>query len=134
MLHPNHKLQTRLQLIKRLLNTPNCETILKCILTLSDVNTNQQATFLTFNLKLSYYLNALTLVNDNDKEILKHLNATLVSVGFNYKTELSQSVYLDLNDTAESTYLYVQNTPTSGANHSSKLVTQLEKEIDEHII
>ena len=135
MLHPNHKLHTRLQLIKRLLNTPNCETILKCILSLSDGNSSvQNSTLLTFNLKLSYYLNALTLVNNNDKEILIHLINTLINVGFNYKAELNQNIYFDLSDTAENTYLYVQNTNSGTTNNSSKLAHQLEKEFDEQII
>lgn len=134
MLHPNHKIQTRLQLIKRLLNTPNCETILKCILSHSDGNGTQNSSLLTFNLKFSYYLNALTLVNNNDKEILIHLINTLLSVGFNYKAELNQNIYFDLSDTPEGSYLYVQNATATSANNSSKISNQLEKEFDEQII
>lgn len=41
MMHPNHKIHTRLQLVKRLLNTSNCELIMKCILSEShDLVTN----------------------------------------------------------------------------------------------
>lgn len=155
MLHPNHKLQTRLQLIKRLLNTSNCEIILKCILSLSD----SQQTPISFNLKLAFYLNTLinsnsishTQVGNNDKEILNHLNSMLINAGFNYKNELSSSAFsallnrassFDLSDTTESSYLFVQSSsgkayssnPHAAKKNTLDLTTQFEKDHDEEVI
>ena len=107
MLHPNHKLQTRLQLIRRLFNTSNYETIYKQIF--SPDNSQNLAT----NSKLMIYLNILIeqqqkaaeKMNSKDKEILNHLNemfnasflsATKLSLAKNYANKLNSTV--DLNN------------------------------------
>jgi hypothetical protein len=136
MMHPNHKFQIRLQLIKRLLNTPNCESIVKCILTLSD---NHQQSAISYNAKLSLHLSSLLSLgvskhqlSNNDREIVSHLSQILNNVGFNYKAELhsiasllnktssSNSAYdtneltiHSLNSTGDSTYLLISPTTTT---------------------
>jgi hypothetical protein len=56
MMHPNHKVKnTRLKLIKILTTNPNCETILKCALSLPD----SQPSAISSNSKLSFYFNSL---------------------------------------------------------------------------
>jgi lysosomal-trafficking regulator len=67
MMHPHHKLQTRMQLIKSLLNTPNCEKILKNILLLSEHP--QPYTVSSIN-KLLVYLGWLINLSKNQQEIL----------------------------------------------------------------
>jgi hypothetical protein len=106
MLHPNNKLQTRLQLIKRLFNTPNYELIYKTIFTSDNSSYN-----LASNSKLMIYLNILIeqqqknsdKMSNNDKEILNHLNemfnlsflsATKLNSSKNYLNKLNNSVDL----------------------------------------
>lgn len=60
VMHPNHKIATRLQAIKHLLNTFNCESIVKSMLSLSDnVGGSAQQSSVSFNGKLSFYLSSL---------------------------------------------------------------------------
>ena len=109
-MHPNHKIKnTRLKLIKILTTNPNCETILKCALSLPD----SQLSTISSNSKLSYYFNSLfgygisnkndpqivsnqTMslaskntfqLSNNDKEVLLEFNQILTRAGLNYKTE-----------------------------------------------
>ena len=106
MLHPNNKLQTRLQLIKRLLNTPNYEIIYKTIFTSDNSSQN-----LSSNSKLMIYLKILIeqqqknsdKMSNNDKEILNHLNemfnlsflsATKLNSSKNYLNKLNSSIDL----------------------------------------
>ena len=119
MMHPNHKLQTRLQIIKRLLNTPNCELILKNII--SEIQLNP----INFNTKLAFYLHALINTNNkpggeilgnqitkNDREILAHLNEILHSSGLNFKKEMQKI-----------TIQYLKSNPSSsGFEYSEKLL------------
>lgn len=163
MLHPHHKLQTRLQLIKRLVNTQNCETIIKCILALTD---NQQSS-LSYNSKLSFYFNSLinnnnlnpintenlAQITNNDKEILSNLNQILCSAGLNYKNELNSILSLlnrnnlitgmnelSLNESTsnntqsnDSTYLLI-NVTNNNSKSSLDLATQMDKEFDDEIL
>lgn len=105
---------------------------------------------MTFNLKLSFYFNALinsnnaTQMVNNDKEILKHLNEILVnSIGFNYKTELGTILNFDLNETVASSYVLVSSSSSlqysSQANSlnnkvASDFLNQCDKEFDEEIL
>jgi hypothetical protein len=84
-MHRNQKIQTRLQLIKRLLNLPNCEQLIKQIF-----STDNQQSSIVSTPKLKIYLNHLieheqnnTLdkkqLGTNDKEILEHLNELLIN-------------------------------------------------------
>jgi hypothetical protein len=119
-MHPNHKLHTRLQLIKRLLNTSNCELIFKCILSDESGNINSSSTStgnnstqnlsnIAFNSKFSFYLNALMSnnnsnnifktesdqvqqISNNDREILIHLDEILCQSGLSYKAELAATL------------------------------------------
>lgn len=117
LMHPNHKFHTRLQLIKRLLNTSNCELILKCILAEQpDTASNQESQIsgsgaVSFNAKLAFYLNALmnngngaggvlhnksvrpSQISNNDKEILIHLDEIVTQAGLDYKSELSKTIH-----------------------------------------
>jgi hypothetical protein len=151
MMHPNHKLQTRLQIIKRLLNTPNCELIVKCFLSVNDYQTSNVYT----NIKLSFYLNALmnngylkqqsdlnATSYNNDKEILNHFNNILVNCGLNYKNELSSymnnmnkigQVTTDFSDLIEPTYLLVSNSFYSNINRRTAidLMNQFDKDLDD---
>lgn len=123
MLHPNHKLQTRLQLIKRLLNTPNSETIYKHLFT--NDNNNPQSNQL--NTKLMFYLNLLIeqkqdtneIMSNNDKEILNHLNEM-----FNL-TFLTTNNSFKINKHLQQQQQQQQNS----ANY-----TQFDKEINNEII
>ena len=116
MMHPNHKLHTRLQLIKRLLITSNCELIFKCILSDQDAgnvgaasagssgrNANiagQSTNGISFNTKLAFYLDALMdksneqlqQVSNNDREILIHLDEMLCQAGLDYKAEMASVI------------------------------------------
>lgn len=105
---------------------------------------------MTYNLKLSFYLNALINSNNviqlvnNDKEVLKHLNEILVnSIGFNYKTELGSILNFDLNETIASSYVLVSS--SSSSQHSAQMnnlnskvasdfLNQCDKEFDEEIL
>ena len=80
MMHPNHKLvHTKLQLIKRMLSASNAEIIMRFIFSTNDeinqMNSSSNSNLMSFNLKLSFYLNAI--INStgtsltSDKEILK---------------------------------------------------------------
>ena len=103
---------------------------------------------MTFNLKLSFYLNALINSNNtiqivnNDKEVLKHLNEILVnSIGFNYKTELGSILNYDLNETIASSYVLVSSSSSSLAQANSlnskvasDFLNQCDKEFDEEIL
>jgi hypothetical protein len=114
MMHPHHKIKnTRLKLIKILTTNPNCESILKCALSLPD----NQPSAISSNSKLSFYFNSLfdltgnskkgpqsmgtpllssssasaaksqTELSNNDKEVLLEFNQILIHAGLNYKTE-----------------------------------------------
>jgi hypothetical protein len=84
-MHRNQKIHARLQLIKRLLNLPNCEQLIKQIFQ----NDNQQQGSLTSTQKLKTYLNLLIeqeqnndlkgQLSANDREILDHLNELLIN-------------------------------------------------------
>ncbi len=153
MMHPNHKLHTRLQLIKRLLNTPNCELIVKCALSLSDYHHSSQSNVYT-NTKLAFYLNSLMNSNlsdqNNDKEILNHLNHVLVNSGLNYKNELNS--YLsnyqknnllmhsnsngnsgDFSDLTEPSYLVFSVNMVAAMNKRTAVdvMNQFDKELDD---
>jgi len=156
MMHPNHKLlHTKFQLVKRLLNTSNCELILRFILSSTDelLQTSMNSSSdhqNTFNLKLAFYLNALInsnsssasqISNNNDKEILKHLNEILITIGFNYKTELGTILNFDLNEiSTSSSFLLVspsskmQSTSLNDNKLASDFLNQCDKELDEEII
>jgi hypothetical protein len=116
MMHPNHKVHTRLQLIKRLLNTSNCELIMKCLLSeskpdsppgqlpasnaspnASSAHLHSFAATVPFNAKLAFYLNALNLndkeaTSNSDKEILIHLDELASQAGLDYKSELARTL------------------------------------------
>lgn len=134
MMHPNHKLVTRLQLVKRLMNTPNCETILKCIVSLPDSassiisassaasSSNLTQTNVPFTTKLAVHLNSLinsatTITSNNDKEILSHLAHMLGQCGLGFKPEyyVSDPSSELVVTSAESHYLMVSQAmqPTS---------------------
>lgn len=143
MSHPNHKLPTRLQLVKRLMNTPNCETILKCIVTLSDSSS------IPFSTKLSIHLNSLinasttTSMSNNDKEILSHLSQILTQCGLNYKNDFTSSsppstLFVDSSAdfvvtslAGETPYLIVSQT---NRKNSIDLNTQIDRDLDEEIL
>lgn len=162
MLHQNHKLQTRLQLIKRLLNTSNCESLIKCVIAFTD----SQQSSISYNSKLSFYLNALinnnststhknenlspatvTAITNNDKEILSHLNQILCNSGLNYKNELNiilnranasnitESVLSETGHPSESTYLIINlNNSNLSRKNAFDLMNQLDKEFDDEIL
>lgn len=117
MLHPNNKLQTRFQLIKRLVNTPNCEIVYKNIFT-SDSSQNLAA-----NSKLMIYLNVLieqqqknsNKMNIVDKDILNHLNEM-----FNLSFLSAAKLNLTKN--------YVNKI------NSSKDLTHFDKEFDDEML
>ena len=159
MMHPNHKIHTRLQLIKRLLNTPNCELILKCILSELDLNnvtisessfSSQQISSVNFNSKLAFYLHALmnnknssSLLSNNDKEILLHLDEIFCQVGLNYKSEVTKTLFsLTRSNSSFFTYdtdwisweVLSEPDPSSQNQLSIDFLNQCDKEFDEEIL
>jgi hypothetical protein len=156
MMHPNHKLHTRLQLIKRLMNTPNCESILKCTLNFTDntVPSSSSASSIPFSAKLSIYLNSLTnttnVLSNNDKEIISHLCHILTQCGLNYKSEITNFADYSANDfvvtavSTDSPYLMIsqamQPTSASAASAANRkassidLITLIDRDLDEEIL
>ena len=158
MMHPNHKFQTRLQIIKRLLNTPNCEPILKNMISETQLSPTN------FNTKLAFYLHSLIntntnnpnrlgsevnqLITKNDREILAQLNEILHSSGLNLKKEMLKITvqYLKNNPSSEQIVEHhlagseVGNdseTPPSLFHHpkaSVDFLNQCDKEFDEEIL
>lgn len=141
MMHPNHKLATRMQLIKRLMNTPNCETILKCIVTLPDsassivsssVSTNSIS--VPFTTKLAVHLNSLinsatTTTSNNDKEILSHLGHMLNQCGLGYTKPDSvmaadpSSEFVVTSLSADSHYLMVSQAMQPTSAHVNRMMS-----------
>ncbi len=129
-MHPNHKLQTRLQLIKRLLNLPNCEQIIKYIFQ----NDNQQTTQIQIQ-KLKIYLNFIIEQNQysyddlsltsSDKEILDHLNELLINTNNVFDTtQLNIKSYLSFKKVLKQTN--TQNT--------DDLLIKFDKDYDDELL
>lgn len=156
MMHPNQKIHTRLQLIKRLLNTPNCELILKCILSEVDLNngnsgetsfSSQQMNSVNFNSKLAFYLHAMmnnkssnNMLSNNDKEILLHLDEIFCQVGLNYKTEVTKTLFSLSRSTSnfftyDSDWITWEDPDQSSQNQiSTDFLNQCDKKFDEEIL
>lgn len=154
LFHPNQKLQTRLQITKRFLNTTNSETLTKFVLSASE----GPQTLLTYNTKLSYFMNQLKLCNatraestnsaqamlKNDTEIICQLNRLLAISGLSTKNDnnmMSPVFYQNpfsgfseaysSESASESSYLIVNMNKKKG---TVDLSTQIDKELYDEII
>lgn len=125
MMHPNHKSQIKMQLLKRLINTFSSETILRAVF----INTDNLPSTYSLNLKLNIFFKTFIEKHESNlesKEVINTLKSCISVLNNGQNMTQIVNYYLNLNKIK----VNLQKTPS----YVDSLHTQFDKDFDTEII